>query len=268
MKAQRSLLCLLLALLLLAAFPVTAQAAFGPGGKAYRYPTITVLAYHAPADLTVQVEVPKNGEPSPESTRRVQRLWEQSFFLYREDVFRANSFKGNETDFAGSVLICSAGGEEHRVPIQKACLTVGGSRDVMTLDCRSWTLSPGLPAWRTALIVAIRVLLVLAVKALLFLLLGYRERQSWLWMLGLCLATQIPLSLILGRWIWVNDTNWNSAMLVGVMIMCLAAILVLETLVLALQIQEKDRDRTGLFVGCSNAAAIGVLVATLIWLPV
>ncbi|MBQ6272974.1 MAG: hypothetical protein IJK63_01965 [Oscillospiraceae bacterium] len=267
MKTRRFLLSLCAVLLLLAAFPAQAFA-LGYGGESYRYPTITIVAYHAPEDLEIRIEVDKNGERFPAETKHNRRAWETTFRVYREDIFRANSFKGNETDFAGAVLICRTGGEEHRVPIPKNCLTVGGSRDVMTLDCRSWTLTPGLPACRAPLILGMRVLLVLAVNALIFLLMGYRELRSWLCMLGVILATQIPLNLILNRWIWVNDTNWNSAVFVGVMFMCLLGIVFVETMLLALLVQEQDRNRTGLFVGIAYPSGIAVLAAALSWLPV
>ena len=268
MKTRRFLIALYAVLLLLAAFPVQAHAAFGTGGEAYRVPTITVLAYHAPEDLEIRVEVEKKGERFPADTLRTRRLWEQSFYLYREDVFKGSSFKGNDMDFAGAVLICTAGGEEHRVPISKECLTVGGHQDVMTLDCRSWTLSPGLPAWRAPLMVAIRVLLVLLVNALLFLVMGYREGRSWLCMLGVTLATQIPMNLILNHWLWVNETNWNSIIFVGLMFMCWLAIVFAVTMLLALLVQEHDRNRTGIFVGIGTPLGIATLVSALIWLPV
>ena len=223
MKTRRFLIALYAVLLLLAAFPVQAHAAFGTGGEAYRVPTITVLAYHAPEDLEIRVEVEKKGERFPANTLRT---------------------------------------------ISKECLTVGGHQDVMTLDCRSWTLSPGLPAWRAPLMVAIRVLLVLLVNALLFLVMGYREGRSWLCMLGVTLATQIPMNLILNHWLWVNETNWNSIIFVGLMFMCWLAIVFAVTMLLALLVQEHDRNRTGIFVGISTPLGIATLVSALIWLPV
>ncbi len=265
MKAKRFLVSLYAVLLLLAAFPAEA---FASGAGGYRFPTITVLAYHAPADLEIRVEVQKNGESVPETTQRSRRAWELSFRLYREDVFRANSFKGNDRDFAGSVLLCRSGGEERRIPIPQSCLTDGGSRDVMTLDCQSWTLSPGLPAWRGPLILGMRVLMVILVQALLFLVMGYREWRSWLCLVGVNLATQIPLNLLLNRRIWVNDTNWHSAVFMGVLLGLLLLVLAAETMVMALVVKEQDRDRTGSFVIYANAASVVALVAALIWLPV
>ena len=96
MKTRRFLIALYAVLLLLAAFPVQAHAAFGTGGEAYRVPTITVLAYHAPEDLEIRVEVEKKGERFPADTLRTRRLWEQSFYLYREDVFKGSSFNDHK----------------------------------------------------------------------------------------------------------------------------------------------------------------------------
>ena len=108
----------------------------------------------------------------------------------------------------------------------------------------------------------------LAVKALLFLVMGYREGRSWLSMLGVTLATQIPMNLILNHWLWVNETNWNSIIFVGLMFMCWLAIVFAETMLLALLVQEHDRNRTGIFVGIGTPLSIATLVSALIWLPV
>lgn len=267
MKSYRTCIALLAALLLFAAFPVRALA-WGPAGETYRFPTITVVAYHAPEDLELKVEVQKNGESFTADTRQDRRGWETSFRLYREDVFRANSFSGNDRDFAGSVLLCRTGGEERRIPVPKECLTVGGSRDVMTLDCETWTLSPGLPAWRAPVLLGLRVLMVLAVKALIFLVMGYREGRSWLCFLLVNLATQIPLNLIINGRIWVNELNWNSAVFIGLTLFCLVVILGLETMLMATLVTEHDRNRTGTYVAIANLAGIVTLFAGLSLLPI
>ena len=141
MKTRRFLIALYAVLLLLAVFP---GEAFASGASTYHPPAITVVTYNAPEDLEIQVLVIKNGEMFPVQTERTRRAWELSFRLYREGIFRSNTFWGNDKDFAGAVLLCRSGGEEHRIPIPQEFLTPGGNKDVMTLDCRSWTLSPGL----------------------------------------------------------------------------------------------------------------------------
>ena len=264
MKTRRFLISLWI-VLLIAALPVEA---FAVGAGGYRIPTISIVAYRAPADLEIQVEVVKKEEIVPADTLRTRRGWELHYRLYREDVFRSGSFKGNDWEFAGAVLLCTTGGQEFRVPIPKECLTSGGNRDVMTLDCASWTLRPGLPVWRGPVILAMRVLLVLGVKALVFLLMGYREWASWRWFLIGNLGIQIPLNLILNKMLWVNDTNWHGAVFLGSLFVLLLAALVLETLLLALLVREKDSNRTGLYIAVGDLAGAVALVLALSYLPV
>ena len=166
------------------------------------------------------------------------------------------------------MLLCRSGGEEHRVPISQKCLTPGGKRDVMTLDCGSWTLSPGLPAWRWPLNVAVRVLLVLAAKALLFLLMQYRELRSWLSFLGVNLATQIPLSLSQRNRIWVDAATFNSSVFLGALFMGMAAILMVEILLMAVLVQEHSKNRTAVYTTVANFLGVTAFILALTLLPV
>jgi hypothetical protein len=265
MRARRILIVFCALLSLLAVLPTQALAL---DSNNYQPPAIAVVAHGFPRDLEIQVEVQKGGERVLADTVRTQRVWELSFRLYRKDVFRSGAFRGNDRDFAGAALLCRSGGEEHRVPIPQECLTPGGSRDVMTLDCESWTLRPGLPAWRGAASFAERLLVILAAKALLFLLMNYRRLRSWLGFLGANLLTQVPLNLSLNNMIWVDNDTWHYRVFVGSLLLRLFPILVAEILLLSLSVQEHDRDRTAIYSVTANALGIVTLIAALTLLPV
>ena len=260
MRTRRFLISLYIVALLLAIFPVQAYAA---GASTYHPPAITVVSYDAPADFEIWVEVQKNGESFPVSTVAERRAWEATFRLYREGIFRSNTFWGNEKDFAGAVLLCRTGGEEIRLPIPQDFLTPGGNKDIMTLDCGSWSLRSGLPLWRGPLCVALRVALVMAVKALLFLLMRYRRLGSWLSFLGVNLASQIPLNMLLFNMMWVDDTHLYSALFVWLLIVLLAEILLLVILV-----QENNKNRTAVYATAANLLGVGVFITALSLLPV
>ena len=260
MKTKRFLIALYAFLLLFAIFPAEA---FAYGASTYHPPAITVVTYNAPDDLEIQIEVQKNGERFPVQTECTRRAWELSFQLYREGIFRSNTFWGNEKDFAGAVLICQTGGEEHRVPIPQEFLTPGGNRDIMTLDCHSWTLRSGLPAWRGPVTLAVRLLLILAVKALLFLAMNYKQLRSWLSFLGVNLLTQLPVNLSLYNMMWVDDMNLYSAIFVGLLLALLAEILLLVILV-----QENSKNRTATYATSANLLGVCAFLAALTWLPV
>ena len=260
MKTKRFLIALYAVLLLLAVFPAEA---FASGSSTYHPPAITIVTYNAPKDLEIQIEVVKNGESFPVQTERTQRAWETQFRLYREGIFRANTFWGNDKDFAGAVVICVTGGEEHRIPIPQEYLTPGGNKDVMTLDCGSWTLKSGLPAWRGPVTTAVRLLLILAVKALLFLLMNYKQRRSWICFFLVNLLVQGWLNLSLYNMLVVDDMNLYSALFVGMLLALLA-----EIILLVVFVDENSKNRTAVYATAANLAGVVVFLMALTWLPV
>ena len=149
------------------------------------------------------------------------------------------------------------------MPIPQEYLTPGGNKDIMTLDCHSWTLRSGLPAWRGPVTLAVRLLLILAVKALLFLAMNYKQPRSWLCFLGVNLATQLPVNLSLYNMMWVDDMNLYSAIFVGLLLALLAEILLLVILV-----QENSKNRTSTYATTANLLGVGAFLAALTWLPV
>ena len=260
MKTRRFLIALYAFLLLFAIFPAEA---FASGASTYHPPAITVVTYNAPDDLEIQVLVIKNGESFPVQTERTRRAWELSFRLYREGIFRSNTFWGNDKDFAGAVLLCRSGGEEHRIPIPQEFLTPGGNKDVMTLDCSDWTLRSGLPAWRGPVTLGVRLLLILAVKALIFLLMNYKQRRSWICFFLVNLLVQGWLNLSLYNMLVVDDMNLYSALFVGMLLALLA-----EIILLVVFVDENSKNRTAVYATAANLAGVVVFLMALTWLPV
>lgn len=267
MKATRFESVLFAFLLLVAAFPARTFASFRHAGIASR-PAIIVVAYGAPEELEIQVEISKSEETILVSAARATRVWELDFRLYREDVFRTTAFRGNDKDFAGTVLLCRSGGEERRVPIPQDCLTPGGRQDVMTLDCENWSLSAGVPDWRGAAVVAQRLGLILAARALFFLLMKYKTARSWLSFLGVSLLTQFPLNLILKNQMAADDFVLHSKVFVGALFVVSVVILLVEAMLMALLVNEHDRDHTTAYVVGANVLGGMALVAALLLLPV
>ena len=110
---------------------------------------------------------------------------------------------------------------------------------------------------------AVRLLLILAVKALLFLAMNYKQPRSWLCFLGVNLATQLPVNLSLYNMMWVDDMNLYSAIFVGLLLALLAEILLLVILV-----QENNKNRTAVYATAANLLGVGVFIAALSLLPV
>jgi hypothetical protein len=260
MKTKRFLISLYAVLLLLAIFPTEA---FASGSTAYHPPAITVVSYNAPDDMKILLQMTYRGETFPVTMIRETRAWETSFRVYREGIYRVRAFWGNEKDFAGSKLICRTGGKEYVVPIPQSFLTPGGNQDRMTLDCETWELRSGMPAWRGPLTVAGRVLFVLAVKGLLFLLMGYTQLRSWLCFLGVNLATQLPLNMSLYNMLTVDNLYLYSAIAVASLV-----ILLVEILLLVILVQENNENRTSVYATVSNIAGLAAFVSAISLLPV
>ncbi|MBE7003836.1 MAG: hypothetical protein E7425_06075 [Ruminococcaceae bacterium] len=267
MKTRRFFVALYAFLMLFAIFPAQVFAAYNHI-NIDQPAAITVVTYNAPEDLEIRAEVQKDGEGLLMSMAYSRRIWEVSYRLYREDVFHTKTFRGNDKDFAGTVLLCRSGGVEQRIPIPQEYLTPGGKQDVMTLDCESWTLRTGVPDWRGPVSVAERLVLIVLVKALLFLLMKYRGLRSWLGFLGTNLATQIPLNVSMKNMMEVGDTAMHSKVFLGSLFVGLVLVLVIETMLMAIAVKEHNRDYTTIYVVGANVLGLITLIAALAWLPV
>jgi hypothetical protein len=142
MKTKRFLIALYAAVLLLALFPARAEAL---GRGTYHPPALTIVAFGAPGDLELQVEMEYNGERFPVTMEKETRLWETQYRLFREGSFRKTAWFGSDKDFAGAVLLLHSGGEERRIPIGPELLTPGSREEYMTLYARGGKLASGLP---------------------------------------------------------------------------------------------------------------------------
>ena len=231
-------------------------------------PAISIAVHNYPEDLEVSVELGSEWENQIVDAQRSVRIWEMCFRLFREDISKRSTFRGNDSDFAGAVLLCRSGGEEHRVPIPQEYLTVGGKRDVMTLDCESWTLSAGLPDWRGPASVAERVAIIIFAKALVFLVMGYRKLRSWLSFLVVNLATQITMSMGVYNMLVVDSDTLRSKTFVGVMIARIVVLFLAEIIPLVFLVNEHDKDHLATFVAASYILGCVIFLATLAFLPV
>lgn len=244
MKTRRFLISLYAVLLLLAVFSPRAEAL---GHGSYHPPAVTIVAYGAPKDLELQVEMEYDGERFPVTLVKEDRLWESSFRLYREGSYRMKAWFGNDKDFKNAVLLCRSGGEEKRVPLRGDLFTPGGSDDKLTLSCADWTVTAGLPGWRAPLLFALRLLLILLLKAVIFFLYDYRRGSSWLRFLGVELVVLGVMNALVINWINVDMENVYPLYFLGL----LAAFMV-EMLVYVLLLEEQPRDRAVSFIAVSN----------------
>lgn len=264
-KKRRFVIAVFALLLLFSSLPARASVVTSTMRVA---PAISIVAHNYPEDLEVRVELGSEWDNLVVDTERSVRVWEMCFRLFREDISKKSTFRGNDSDFAGAVLLCRSGGEEHRVPIPRECLTVGGKKDVMTLDCESWTLSAGLPDWRGPASVAERAAIVIAAKALVFLVMGYRKLRSWLSFLAVNLATQITMSMGVYNMLVVNSDTLRSKTFIGLMIARMVVLILAEIIPMVFLVNEHDKDHTATFIAISYILGCVIFLATLAFFPV
>lgn len=260
MKNKRFLIALYAVMLLLAIFPVRAEAL---ARGTYHPPALTIVAYGAPADLELQVEMEYKGERFPVTLEKDTRLWETQYRLFREGSFRKTAWFGSDKDFKDAVLLIHSGGEERRIPISQELLTPGSQEEYMTLYARSGSLKGGLPVWREPAMFCLRMLLLLAVKGLIFFLMDYRLRRSWLMLLAVELPVQGLLNWIISGWINVDLENAMPLFVLGLLLAFLA-----ELVALMLLVNERTRNKTVSYATTANLLGSLMYFGMLSYLPI
>jgi hypothetical protein len=107
------------------------------------------------------------------------------------------------------------------------------------------------------------MLLLFAVKGLLFFLMDYRHRESWLKLLAVELPVQGLLNWIISGWINVDLEN---AMPLFVLVLLLAFLA--ELVALMLLIQEQSRNKTMSYAASANAIGTLLYFGMLSFLPI
>lgn len=246
-----SLLLASLALLL----PLLALPAWGNSAEP---PCFTVLVIDPPEGLTITLVSPDNESQEPLELTRDDRAWESYYrFYYWQD----DSEQGASAE--GAALSVSYGGTSFTLALPD--LSDQYYNNLLTLDIAGQTLTDDAPAWRTPLLVALRVLSTLVIEGVVFFLFGFRARRSWLVFLGVNLATQLLLNWsITGSFSTLTTSGYWWFLYVFGEVLVFAA----ETVAFGVLLKEKGQGRA---VGCAltaNAASLVLGGLLLTYLPV
>jgi len=223
MKGSRRFWGLLFAALLcLAACPALANSA--------EPPQLVVLVNNAPTDLSVEAEV--NGSRLPVSKRA--QGWETYYVFY---------YMGQ----AGpSTLDVSSDGQTYSIPLGAFAQKYN---NVFTLDVAARTLRQGTLPLRNALLIAMRVVFTLLIEGAVFLLFGFRKKESWLAFLIINLLTQGLLNLALSSG-GVLD-SYRMLMLIFLEIL----VLIVEIPAFLFAVKEHANGRRALYAIAANIAS-------------
>lgn len=249
--------------LIVLAVPVCANAEAGPD--------FTVLITNAPEDLEVSLVTPDGVRVE---MRPLRRGWESCFRLYYNYLYEAmypearydsEKMKTVELTASRSMLHAVSASEnlDFTLPIPDANQMHYNHLAVMELDRENNTASMSIPSymvWRNVLLVVLRMTVTLITEGVIFLLMSYRTRRSWMVFLAVNLVTQIFLNVtITGN--YLASGYWE----IGFFVLE-ALIFITEAVVYAVLLREHPRLRgvvTALLANVVSLACGWVLLTNL-----
>ncbi len=241
---------LVLALLL----PVTALAA--PGEDTF----LTILVDRAPEGMVFELQFPDNPELEPITMVREDRAWETYFRVY----FVKGLIKWRRGLPKGAELVVKNGEESFTMTFPEGLHT--SENTVLCLDLETRKLEEGVPPFRSALLVALRVGATLLLQVLAFFLLGYRERRSWLIFLSAVAASQAVLAGLVMVGASTLTSDYVLWALVG---LCLAEVFltVVQTVLFSMKLWEHRERRAVVSAVLSNVITLAVGAVDVLFLP-
>ncbi len=244
MEKLKKLLVLLLVAVLFLTGPSAQAYAIGP----YLPPALTMIVYGAPQDLQIVFHIVKEEGSAMVVLEPERRLWETAYRFRREAAWELTRWYGNAYDLQDTEIEFISGGESRRIPFPTELVSEHDLNDYITLYYNSGKMTRGFAPWRAPLLIGLRVLLLLAVKSLVFWLMGYRLKKSWL---RFALINLVILGLQ-AVWTngWINFNPMNSAFY----FMFCFLLVVAEFVALILLVNEQDRNRTARYIVYGNLA--------------
>ncbi len=144
-------------------------------------------------------------------------------------------------------IIMTVDGQTSRIPITDIERTYN---NVYTLNWKDKSLTPDRSPFRSALFVFLRVSLTLMIEGVVFFLMGFRTKRSWLVFLSLNLVTQGALN------IWLNSMFPSNGYVIFALIFGEFFVLIAEIVGFLALITEKKRWQTVLYVLLANIASL------------
>lgn len=264
MKQRLFALLAAVVLTVVMSLPVCANAAAGPD--------FTVLITGAPEDMTVTLVTPDGVRAEMRSLRRG---WESCFRLYYDHLFEAmngdarytyESIAVMEKTAAQSSLhmVSESAGLDFTVPMPHANQMQYNHLAVMTLDAENSTAVTGSSSymvWRNVLLVILRVSATLIIEGVIFFLMNYRTRRSWMVFVIVNLVTQIFLNVTLtGNYLAAGYWELGFFFLE-------ALIFLTEAVLFACLLREHSRIRGAVTALLANAASLACGWVLLAYLP-
>jgi len=214
-------------------------------------PSLTVLVSDPPDDLSMTLQFSDGSNQEPVVLKKSTKGWEAYYRFF-------NSFLPGGSRNKDAVLTVSYGGDSLEFPLPADDFSYNS---LVTLDVKAGTLTPGQPAWRVPLLVALRVVSTLLIEGLVFFLFQYRERRSWLVFLAVNLVTQTLLNMSFTGPQYTG--YWMIAYVLGEIL-----VFAVEITAFTLLLREFKKGRAALCAITANAASLIIGGVMLTYLPI
>lgn len=199
-------------------------------------PSILIIAPNAPKDLEVSIEWDKSTHKLKDF-RKTDKIIETYYEI----------FLGNLTTYGDYILTFETESDSFDIQLNKP---LHGYNNIYTLDLGSRTLTEGKLLSRSIFLISMRVSLTLIIEALVFYIIGFRNKKSWIAFLILNLLTQGALNIGIN-----NFSPTQGYILIG-LIFGEILIFIFEIAVFLIFVKEHNKLRTIIYVLTANMLSL------------
>lgn len=226
-KPNRRLAVYILTVLLIFIFP---SICFGNSAEP---PSILIIVPQAPDNLEIVI----GSDNSYSRANTVDKGIEKYYIFYSRELRAGTSY----------ILKVTSGEGAFEIPIEGPLKTFN---NIFTLDLKNKTLAPGKLLSRSFFLVTTRITLTLMIEALIFYLMGYRRKRSWISFVVINLITQGVLN------IWLNGFSPVGSYMILSLILGEIFVLFTEIITFLIFVEEHRRVRTFLFAVLANVVSL------------
>ncbi len=192
-------------------------------------PSILIIVPNAPNDLEISI----SSEDKIHKPRETSKLIENYYAFYTSQMRELNNY----------TLIVNTGEETFEIKLDKP---LKNYNNIFTLDLKKHTLTNGRLKSRSAFLVLMRILLTLAIEAIIFLAFRFKDKKSWIAFLIINLVTQGILN------IWLNGFMPMQSYIIFGLIFGEIFVFIAEIIAFLMLCKEHSRLRKVLYVLTAN----------------
>jgi len=198
-------------------------------GNSAEPPSILIIVPNAPEDLEVSIG---SGNTNMMANIR-DKVIEKYYAFYSSELRIAKDYTVRVSTRESSFEIVL------EKPLKKY-------NNIYTLNLADKTLKPGKLLSRSIILVSMRIIMTLAIEAIIFWLFGFRNKKSWIVFLIINIITQGALN------IWLNGSAPLASYLVFSLIFMEFFVIIAEIIAFLAILKERGRGRTLLYVIAAN----------------